>query len=219
MCDEITQNILQNLESYIGSGNLVLLERHAKEHGKKKSVAISALTGGATDTGPTYSMKFMYSTERHPFWLQVLKMMLIQTAYPKSYELFESYVSRTAGCGLLTSTYQKYPPKYCSVISKKQWNGSSAICLFKMLTTLKINRNKVENKQIVTNAAKSGNKNYVLLDQHDHMWSKNKRILSILMFSIFVVLSAVVIKIAIVKKEKPQSKKEKELATMIYIMK
>jgi hypothetical protein len=61
-------------------------------------------------------------------------------------------------------------------------------------------------------------KNVYMVDYHDHTWSKNKKLFPILFCVLFVVLAGVVIKLTILKKGKPQSRKERHLARLISTM-
>lgn len=62
----------------------------------------------------------------------------------------------------------------------------------------------------------------IMIDQHHHSWSKNKNIFPVIVCAIFVVIAGVVIKVAILRKEKPMDKevmqKKQKRSQMMAVM-
>ncbi len=119
-------------------------------------------------------------------------------------ELFEPYIHRSTGSTLLTLVYNDKKPSEARVLDRKFIDPSKHLCITRMVTLMDF---KSSNKQ-----------DTVMIDQHYHTWSRNKRIFPILICSIFVVIAAVVIKVTILKKGKPQSKREKEMSRVMAVI-
>lgn len=194
----------QNIEPLLQDVHVVLVNRFDKKG--KNNNKIKTISHGKFKDGPFFTTAFMASNERNIFWLQVLKEMLIQSYHPKYYELFEQYIYRSSGSTLLTSVYFEKPRQKFKILDKKFINPTGWLCSAKILTMMNIKPNLKKRKEAF------------LIDHHDHTWSKAKNIVPIIIFVVFIVLAAIIIKTYFYRKTKPQSKLDKETSKFTSVL-
>jgi len=191
----------QNIESILEGNKIVFASKF-----EKKCLSIKILSQNKIKEGPYLSTAFMASCERNPFWLEVLREMMVQSAFGKDMELFEPYIHRSSGSTLLSIVYSKFKPVQTRILEKKYLDPAKGLNLAKMITLVDFRSSKRQNF------------NSFMVDQHYHVWSKNKKIFPILICSLFLVLAAVVIKVTILKKSRPRIKQDKKTKYMSQII-
>jgi mannosyltransferase OCH1-like enzyme len=137
----------QNIESMLRDSpqdpRLVFVTRYNQKG--KTQLPVHFLSGKRLKDGPYLSTAFLASTERNPFWLEVIREILVQNSiYPKSFdEFFETYIHRTTGSTLLTCVYNGYKPTRSKILENKIIDPAKGLCLTKLITMMDFKPSKV----------------------------------------------------------------------------
>lgn len=187
----------QSLDPYLEGKRLVFASKF-----DKKCLSMDLSCQNKLKRAPYLSTAFIASSERNPFWLEVLREIMVQCYFPKELELFEPFIHRTTGSTLLTRLYQERNPPHSTILSRKHLDPSKGLCIARMMTTMDLRTSRKRYQDSL------------MTDQHFHTWSKNKRIFPIFICALFVVVAAVIVKVTILKKGKPRTRRDKVISTV-----